>query len=140
MKITLLTILLFIAVTETGAQERLGSCITNRNGPPVNSFYWPPVTMVGGYFLRDLFISERRTSLFAPMKTWLNAAAASRAGISFSYAGEVDRLAIVEGCLTVIRRRSLCRSSEATTQPKPAVVNEGEEPVEDNTPVVVPKP
>jgi len=104
MKPLLLYILLFVAVIEVAAQERPEACVTHRNAPPANVYYWRPDANVKVFFERGMFTSEQRAALFAAMKTWSDAATESGAGIRFSYIGEVDWLATCEDCLTVTRR------------------------------------
>jgi len=104
MKLILLSMLLFIAVIEIAAQERPEACVTHRNAPPVNAYYWRPDTNVKLFFERGMFTPEQRDALFAAMKIWSDAAADTGTGISFSYIGEVDWLATCEGCLTVTKR------------------------------------
>lgn len=104
MKPILLFMLLFIAVIEVAAQERPEACVTHRNAPPANTYYWRPNTNVKVFFEHDTFNPEQRTALFAAMKTWSNTAAETGAGIDFSYSGEVERPATCEACLTVTRR------------------------------------
>ena len=101
MRLFLLTVFLFIAVVKLVAQE---PCVTNRNAPPVNAYYWPPDTNVKVYFAKGMFTAAQRATLFAAMKTWSDTDAHTRAGISFTYAGELDRLASCESCLTITRR------------------------------------
>jgi hypothetical protein len=79
-------------------------CVTNRTAPPVNAYYWPPDTNVKVHFKRGMFTAEQRTRLLAAMATWSDSATNTGAGITFSYAGEVDELATCESCLTVTRR------------------------------------
>lgn len=102
MKLIILTVLLSVAAIM--AQERPPACITNRNAPPVNAYYWPPDTNVKVYFVRGMFSPQQRATLLAAMKTWSDAAVDTGAGISFSYVGEIDRLASCKDCLTVTRR------------------------------------
>src|SRR5882724_3187825 len=104
MKLFLLTILMFIAAVRIVAQDNPQTCITNRNAPPVNAYYWPPDTNVKVFFTRAMFTAEQRTTLLAAMKTWSDADQHTGAGVSFSYAGESDQLASCKGCLTVTRR------------------------------------
>lgn len=79
-------------------------CITNRNAPPVNGYYWPPDTNVKVYLQQNLFTAEQRTMLLAAMKTWSDSATETSAGVTFHYAGETDQLATCNGCLTLTRR------------------------------------
>ena len=102
MKAITLTILILIATIQAFAQKE--TCVTDRNAPPVNAYYWPPDTAVQVYFVRDMFTPEQRTTLLAAMKTWSEGSANAGAGISFSYAGESDGLSRCESCLTVTRR------------------------------------
>lgn len=104
MKPILITMILLIAVTEAVAQAGEKTCITNRNAPPANAYYWPPDTNVKVYFVRGMFTAEQRATLFAAMKTWSDAASHTGAGVGFSYAGVTDRVASCRGCLTVTRR------------------------------------
>ena len=93
LKPILLCIFLFVTVIEIAAQVPTEACVTNHNAPPANTYYWRPDTNVKVFFERGMFTPEHRTVLLAAMKTWSDAAAASGAGISFSYIGEVDWLA-----------------------------------------------
>lgn len=102
MKVITLTTLILIATTGAFAQKE--TCVTNRNAPPVNAYYWPPDTTVQVYFARGMFTAEQRTTLLAAMKTWSEGSVNAGAGISFSYAGESDGLSRCESCLTVTRK------------------------------------
>lgn len=102
MKSITLTILILIATTQAFAQKE--ACVTERNAPPVNAYYWPPDTTVKVYFVRDMFTAEQRTTLLAAMKTWSEGSANAGAGISFTYAGESDGLSRCDSCLTVTRK------------------------------------
>ncbi|MEN3330280.1 MAG: hypothetical protein V7638_5087 [Acidobacteriota bacterium] len=93
-----------VAVKEIEGPEQPEVCVTNRNAPPVNAYYWPPDTNVNVYFKRGMFTAEQRSTLLAAMKTWSDSAVQTDAGISFSYAGDTDGLATCKGCLTVSRR------------------------------------
>ena len=104
MKLILLCFLLFVPGIEIAAQEQTGACVTHRNAPPANTYYWRPDTNVKVFFERGMFTPEQRAALFAAMKTWSDAATVSGAGISFSYVGEVDWFARCENCLTITRR------------------------------------
>ena len=99
-----LTILLFIGAVKVLAQEKSEVCVANRNAPPVNAYYWPPDTSVKVYFARGMFTDEQRVTLLSAMKTWSDSNAHTDAGISFSFAGEVDGVANCHSCLTVTRR------------------------------------
>jgi hypothetical protein len=101
MKFLFLTLLLFVAAVEAVSQE---ACVTHRNAPPVNAYYWPPDTNVKVYFKSGMFTPAQRDTLFAAMETWSEAAASTGAGITFSYVGEINQLASCESCLTVTRR------------------------------------
>ena len=87
-----------------GPEEQPDVCVTNRNAPPVNAYYWPPDSNVKVYLQRGMFTDEQRDMLLAAMKDWSDSAGHTAAGISFAYAGEVDQLATCKGCLTVTRR------------------------------------
>ena len=102
--IFLLTIVLFITAVKVVAQEKSEVCVANHNAPPVNAYYWPPDTMVKVYFARGMFTDEQRVTLLNAMKTWSDSNAHTEAGISFSYAGEIDRVTNCHSCLTVTRR------------------------------------
>ena len=102
MKAITLTILILIATIQAFAQKE--TCVTDRNAPPVNAYYWPPDTTVNVYFVRDMFTAEQRTTLLAAMKTWSEGSANAGAGISFTYAGESDGLSRCDSCLTVTRK------------------------------------
>ena len=102
--IFLLTIFLFIAAVRVVAQEKSEVCVANHNAPPVNTYYWPPDTNVKVYFARDMFTEEQRVTLLNAMATWSDSNAHTEAGISFSYAGEIDSIVTCNGCLTVARR------------------------------------
>ena len=100
-----LTIALFVVVVEAVAQSsKAETCVTNRNAPPANSYYWPPDTTVQVYLMRGMFTPEQRVKLFEAMETWTNSNAETDAGVSYAYAGETDRLATCDSCLTVTRR------------------------------------
>jgi hypothetical protein len=103
-KTSLLTLILFVAAVEVVAQGREEVCITNRNAPPVNAYYWPPDTEVRVFFVRGMFTPEQRATLFAAMKTWSDSNSQTGAGVSFSYVGDVQQVATCKGCLTVTRR------------------------------------
>src|SRR6476646_7188412 len=97
--------LLLITTTATAlAQTTAQNCVTNRNAPPANSYYWPPETNVKVYFMRNMFTSEQRETLTAAMNTWSKVAAEAGANVTFSYAGETEKLTQCEACLTVTRR------------------------------------
>lgn len=102
MKVLTLTILILVATTQVVAQKE--TCVTDRNAPPVNAYYWPPDTAVKVYFVRGMFTAEQRTTLLAAMKSWSDGSANAGAGISFSYTGESDGLLRCESCLTVTRK------------------------------------
>lgn len=93
-----------VAVKEIEAQDQPQPCITNRNAPPANAYYWPPDTNVKVYLQRAMFTDEQRAMLLAAMKTWSDSAALTNAGVAFSYAGEVEQLAACDSCLTLTRR------------------------------------
>jgi hypothetical protein len=100
----LIIILLLIGVVTAAAQGQSETCVTNHNAPPVNAYYWPPDTAVQVYFERGKFTPEQRTALLAAMKTWSDSATQTGAGITFSFAGEIDELADCDGCLTITKR------------------------------------
>jgi hypothetical protein len=104
MKCTILTLLLLLTVSVASAQDKTEACVTNRNAPPVSAYYWPPDTNVKVYFTRNMFTQEQRETLFAAMQAWSEAAAATGAGVKFSYVGETEGLRSCDGCLTVTRR------------------------------------
>ena len=104
MKLILLFILLFVPVIEIAAQEQTEACVTHRNAPPANTYYWRPNTNVKVYLERGSFTPEQRAALFAAMKTWSDTAAETGTGIGFSYSGEVEWPATCEDCLTVTKR------------------------------------
>jgi len=104
MKPIFLCILLFVAVIEIAAQEPAEACVTHRNAPPANTYYWRPDTNVKVFFERGMFTPDHRAALLAAMKTWSDAAAETGTGIGFSYSGEVEWPATCEDCLTVTRR------------------------------------
>jgi hypothetical protein len=93
-----------VSVKETDAPEQPEACVANKNAPPVSAYYWPPDTKVKVYFKRGMFTAEQHSKLLAAMETWSDSASATGAGITFSYAGEIDELATCQGCLTVTRR------------------------------------
>ncbi|HET6976365.1 MAG TPA: hypothetical protein VFI24_08585 [Pyrinomonadaceae bacterium] len=102
--IFLLTIILFISAVKAFAQDKSEVCVANHNAPPVNTYYWPPDTNVKVYFARGMFTDDQLATLIAAMSSWSDANAHTNAGISFSFAGEIDRVASCTGCLTVTRR------------------------------------
>lgn len=102
MKLIFVSLLLFAAAVNAAAQET--ACVTNRNAPPANSYYWPPDTNVKVYFVRGMFTAEQRETLTTAMNTWSSVAAEAGAGVTFSYAGETETLSQCEPCLTVTRR------------------------------------
>ena len=104
MKPILVTILIFVALSNAVAQQASPDCVTNRNAPPANSYYWPPDAKVRVYFMRGMFTAEQREMLFAAMNIWSEASANAGAGVTFSFAGETDKLSQCEACLTVTRR------------------------------------
>jgi hypothetical protein len=104
MKTFILTFLVLFTVSVASAQQRLEACVTNDNAPPVSAYYWPPDTEVKVYFTRDMFTGPQRDMLFAAMKSWSEASAATGAGITFAYSGETEGLRSCKGCLTVTRR------------------------------------
>jgi hypothetical protein len=104
MKYILITLLLFASAANALAQQPAHDCVTNRNAPPVNSYYWPPDTSVKVYFMRGMFTPEQREILLAAMSTWSDAAKDAGANVTFSYAGETEKLSQCDACLTVTRR------------------------------------
>jgi hypothetical protein len=102
----LIVALVLLALVEAARAQQGGTqtCVTNRNAPPSNAYYWPPDTKVKVYLRRGMFTGEQREMLLAAMKTWSDAAVLTNAGISFSYVGEIDQLANCKGCLTLTRR------------------------------------
>jgi len=100
----LLTIVLFIAAVKIVAQDKSEVCVANHNAPPVNAYCWPPDTNVKVYFARGMFSDEQRITLLKAMETWSESNAQTEAGITFSYAGEIDRVNDCHACLTVTRR------------------------------------
>lgn len=100
-----ITLTLLILLTTTDAFGQKETCVTNRNAPPVNAYYWPPDTTVNVYFVRGMFTAKQRDTLLAAMKTWSEGSASAGAGISFTYAGESDGLSRCQSCLTVTRRK-----------------------------------
>ena len=104
MKHILFTLLLFAGAANALAQNPAPECVTNRNAPPANSYYWPPDTNVKVYFMRNMFTPEQRETLTAAMNTWSKVAAEAGANVTFSYAGETEKLTQCEACLTVTRR------------------------------------
>lgn len=103
MKHIFILVLLFASASTALAQQATPDCVTNRNAPPANSYYWPPDTSVKVYFMRGMFTPEQREMLFAAMNTWSDAAKDAGAGVTFSYAGETDKLSQCNACLTVTR-------------------------------------
>jgi hypothetical protein len=97
-------ILLLVALTKVNAQEASPDCVTNRNAPPANSYYWPPDTNVKVYFMHGMFTPDQQEVLFTAMKTWSEAGENTGAGVTFSYSGETDALSQCNACLTVTRR------------------------------------
>jgi hypothetical protein len=93
-----------VVVKELDEPQPPEPCITNRNAPPVNAYYWPLHTNVKVYMQRGMFTVEQRAMLLAAMKTWSDSSVETNAGVSFSYAGEIDQLATCNGCLTLTRR------------------------------------
>jgi len=93
-----------VSVKEIDAPEEPEACVANKTAPPVSAYYWPPDTKVKVYFKRSMFTAEQHATLLAAMETWSDSANATGAGITFSYAGEIDELATCDGCLTVTRR------------------------------------
>ncbi|HJT66643.1 MAG TPA: hypothetical protein VJ749_09320 [Pyrinomonadaceae bacterium] len=104
MKYIFITLLLFASAANAVAQQPAPDCVTNRNAPPANSYYWPPDTNVKVYFMRGMFTPEQREMLFAAMSTWSEAAKDAGANVTFSYAGETEKLSPCNACLTVTRR------------------------------------
>lgn len=104
MKHIFITLLLFASATHALAQRPAPDCVTNRNAPPANSYYWPPDTSVKVYFMRGMFTPEQRETLLAAMSTWSDAAKDAGAGVTFSYAGDTNNLSQCDACLTVTRR------------------------------------
>ena len=104
MKHILFILLLFAGATNALAQQPAPDCVTNRNAPPANAYYWPPDTNVKVYFMRDMFTPEQRDTLLAAMSTWSNAAKDAGANVTFAYAGDTEELSQCDSCLTVTRR------------------------------------
>ena len=84
-----------------GDQE---TCVTNRNAPPVSPYHWPADAAVKVYLFRNMFSVDQRAALLEALKTWTTAGYEVNAGITFTYAGETDRLATCRNCLTIRRR------------------------------------
>ena len=99
-----ITILILILSVSAIAQETVQACVANRTAPPMNGYYWPPDTTVNVYFIRNMFTTEQRETLFAAMTIWSDASSRTGAGVKFSYKGEVGGLIDCHGCLTVTRR------------------------------------
>ena len=104
MKAIFISLLLITTAANAFAQNAEPACVTNRNAPPANSYYWPPDTNVQVYFMRDMFTPEQRETLTTAMNNWSAVAAEAGAGVTFSYAGETEKLSQCEACLTVTRR------------------------------------
>jgi hypothetical protein len=104
MKLIVISLLLIATAANAVAQKVTPTCVTNRNAPPANSYYWPPDTNVKVYFMRGMFTPEQRETLTAAMNTWSEVATEAGAGVTFSYAGETEKLSPCEACLTVTRR------------------------------------
>ena len=104
MKYIFVILLLFAGAANALAQQPAPDCVTNRNAPPANSYYWPPDTNVKVYLMRGMFTAEQRETLLAAMNTWSNAAKEARANVTFSYAGDTEQLSQCSACLTVTRR------------------------------------
>ena len=104
MKHIVFTVLLFAGAANALAQNPAPECVTNRNAPPANSYYWPPDTNVKVYFMRGMFTPEQRATLLAAMNTWSDAAKDAGANVTFSYAGDTQHLSLCNACLTVTRR------------------------------------
>jgi len=104
MKAIFISLLLITNAATAVAQNAAPNCVTNRNAPPANSYYWPPDTNVKVYFMRGMFTPEQRETLTAAMNNWSEVAAEAGAGVTFSYAGETEKLSQCEACLTVTRR------------------------------------
>ena len=102
MKAIFISLLLITSAANAVAQKT--ACITNHNAPPANSYYWPPDTNVKVYFMRGMFTPEQRETLTAAMNNWSAVAAEAGAGVTFSYAGETEKLSQCQACLTVTRR------------------------------------
>jgi hypothetical protein len=91
-------------VKEIDEPEQSETCVTNRNAPPVNAYYWPRDTNVKVYVRRGMFTAEERSVLIAAMKIWSESTVYTDTGVTFSYAGESDYLVTCKGCLNVTRR------------------------------------
>src|SRR6476620_4271236 len=104
MEVIFISLLLITTTAAAVTQNGEKICITNRNAPPANSYYWPPDTNVKVYFMRNMFTPEQRETLTAAMNTWSKVAAEAGANVTFSYAGETEKLTQCEACLTVTRR------------------------------------
>ena len=98
----LIIVALTLASTQLAYTQQ--ACVANKTAPPVGAYYWLPDTKVKVYFKRGMFTAEQHTTLLAAMETWSDSANATGAGITFSYAGEIDEPATCQGCLTVMRR------------------------------------
>lgn len=92
--------------------SEIEACVTNRNAPPVSPYHWPADAAVKVYLFRNMFTTEQRTALLEALKTWTTAGYEVDAGITFTYAGETDRLVNCRGCLT-IRRREVYKNDGA---------------------------
>lgn len=90
--------------TERKPAANLQSCITNRNAPPVSPYHWAADAAVKVYLFRNMFTADQRAALLEALSAWTVAGDQVNAGITFTYAGETDRLVNCNGCLTIRRR------------------------------------
>ncbi len=90
--------------SDTASNTEVAVCKTNRTAPPISRYSWPPDTNIRVYFVRGMFTSEQRRTLFAAMAYWSAAAKRIGAGVSFVDAGDTDRRVSCESCLTVARK------------------------------------
>lgn len=104
MKTFLIISTLLFSFTLITARGNLNRCVTNHNAPPVSPYYWPPDSEVKVHLVRGMFTTAQTQMIFAAMNTWSNASSDANAGISFRFAGEVNRVVDCVGCLTVTRR------------------------------------
>ena len=101
--ILLITILLLQSAMAAG-QDRNLECRTNRTAPPTGFPAWPSDAQIKVYFVRGMFTADQKQALLRAMDLWSEAAKRKGAGVTFTYAGESDRIDSCKSCLTVTRR------------------------------------
>jgi len=98
----LLLILLLSGYAMATPEKKTESRASDRSS--VASVLWPHDSTVKVYFVRDLFTSEQKQTLWRTLETWKQKAETSST-IRFLYAGETGGLIDCLGCLTLTKQK-----------------------------------